>query len=193
MWWALFFCCLPGLRGIHQMVVSYLIQMHMSFAISWWSPLVYLLAKIASFAPGSTAWPGMHMCLSALALLHTQCMFVQRLLWLLQQAMAPGSTPQVCSQDWDRCDSVFQLFISFLHFVIFKFPSSGVQGSLSSSAPCCRAVGRHSLHGRQPATRAGRQEEPASRAASTHTHGHSNCSSQLITLQPACLSCFLFH
>lgn len=104
----------------------------------------------------------MHMCLSALAPLHTQCMFVQRLLWLLQQAMAPGSTPQVCSQDWDRCDSVFQLFISFLHFVIFKFPSSGVQGSLSSSAPCCRAVGRHSLHGRQPATRASRQEEQSS-------------------------------
>lgn len=106
--------------------------------------------------------------------------------WL--QGPHPRSVPRAGIGAIQSFNYLF-LFCTFL----FKFPSSGVQGSLSSSAPCCRAVGRRSLHGRQPATWAGRQEEPASRAASTHTHGHSNCSSQLITLQPACLSCFLFH
>lgn len=108
--------------------------------------------------------------------------------WL--QGAHPRSVPRTgIGVTW----SFYSFFFFFLHFVIFRFPSSGVQGSLPSSAPCWRAVGRRSLHGRLPATWASRQEEPASCTASTHTHGHSNCSSKLITLQPACLSCFLFY
>lgn len=165
--------------------------MHMSFAIRWWSLLVYLLAKIAFFAPGRTSWPGMHcvyvplpLCSHSVCLCKGCCSCCSRQ-WL--QGPHPRSVPRTA------IGVIWSIFFFFFYFVIFKFPSSGVQGSLPSSALCCRAVGRRSLHGRLPATRASRQEKPVSCTASTHTHGHSNCSSQLITLQPACLSCFLFH
>lgn len=168
MWWALFFCCLPGLRGFHLMVVSYFIQIRMSFAISWWSLLVYLLAKIAFFAPGRTAWPGMHMCLSAFAPLHTQCMFVQRLLWLLQQTIAPGYTPQVCYQDWDRCDWVFQLFFFFAlcYFLIFFIWCARQAPQLS---PVLQSCGQ-AFSARQAASHTGKQTGRASELNSQHPH-----------------------
>lgn len=156
----------------------------MTFAISWWSLLVYLLAKIAFFAPGRTAWPGMHMHSSAFAPLHTQCMFVQRLLWCCSRQWLPRSTPQVCSQDWDRCDSDFPVF--FFHSVIFKFPSSGVQGSFPSSALFWRAVGRRSFRaGCQPHGQADRKSQRAVQPAPTPTDIQTAQASSSLCSQPA--------
>lgn len=74
------------------------------------------------------------------------------------------------------------LFLNFLHLVCKAVsPAQPRAAELWAGIPCTA--------GSQPHGQADRK----SRAASTHTHGHSNCSSQLITLQPACLSCFLFH
>lgn len=98
--------------------------------------------------------------------------------------MAPGSTPQVCSQDCDRCDLVYffffftLLFLNFLHLVCkAASPAQPCAAELWAGVPCTA--------GCQPHGQAGRKSQWAVQPAPTPTDIQTAQASSSLCSQPA--------
>lgn len=124
-------------------------------------------------------------CVSLPMPLCTHCVCLGKGCCSAAAGMAPGCTPQVCSQDWDRCDSVFLffffctlLFLNFLHLVCkAASPAQHRAGELWAGIPCTA--------GCQPHGQADRKSQRAVQPAPTPTDIQTAQASSSLCSQPA--------